>query len=183
MIGYDLRFFIPISLILIFLGVLVFKRQKPGGWFWFTLILGLTYINCMIDKLFFPIFIDNPKDEYMLSEHINTVISFLNMGKTQIVYNIVVTIPLALALKFMYRRKFITTSIITLVCSVIIEVIQLLIIVTAKPGNIWFDLTDVILNTIGGVIGIILLFILKKICEKNKGKGVAFIKYVIDTMN
>lgn len=182
MIGYDLPFILGISVLLLVPGILIFIKEKPSKWYWLFLAIGLIYINCMVDKLFFPIFVDNNEAEFAISNYMNVEVSFGNMDTMQLILNILVTVPLGLALTFMYRRKFVVTAIMTVLLSVAIEGIQLLIICIAKPANIWFDLTDVILNTCGGIIGVVILFILQKICIKNKGRGIGVIKYVIDTM-
>ena len=182
MIGYDLPFILGISVMLLVPGVLIFIKDKPSKWYWLTFVIGLIYINCMVDKLFFPIFVDNEKADFIFSNYINAAISFGNMDTMQLILNVVVTVPLGLALAFMYRRKFVITAVMTVLLSMAIEGIQLLIICTVKPANIWFDTTDIILNACGGIIGVVILFVLQKICIKNKGRGIGVIKYVIDTM-
>lgn len=182
MFGYDLRFFLPVSILLSIPAVLIFIKYRPSKWYWLTFMFGLTYINCAIDKLFFPIFVDNVKEEFNIEYYIRLLDSFMEMDIMQLILNIVVTMPLALVIAFMYRCKFVITSMITVFISIAVESVQLLLIVILKPGNIWFDLSDVALNLIGGLLGIGILFLVKKICNKNKGRGIAFIKYVIDTM-
>lgn len=182
MFGYDLRFFMPVSVLLSVPAVMIYLKHKPSKWYWLTFVFGLTYINCAIDKLFFPIFVDNIKEEFNINYYIRIFDSFMEMDIMQLILNIIVTMPLALVLKFLYRCKLVITSIMTIIFSVAIESVQLLLIIVLKPGNIWFDLSDVVLNLVGGLIGVGLLLLVQKICNKNKGRGTAFIKYVIDTI-
>ena len=182
MIGYDIRFILAVSVLILVPGILIFIKEKPSKWYWLIFAIGLIYINCMVDKLFFPIFVDNDKADFAISNYMNVVISFGNMDTMQLILNVVVTIPLGLTLAFMYRRKFVITAVMTVLLSMAIEGIQLLIICTVKPANIWFDTTDIILNTCGGIIGVVILFVLQKLCIKNKGRGIGVIKYIIDTM-
>ena len=65
MIGYDLPFILGISVMLLVPGVLIFIKEKPSKWYWLTFVIGLIYINCMVDKLFFPIFVDNEKADFI----------------------------------------------------------------------------------------------------------------------
>lgn len=182
MLGYDLRFFVPISVLLIFLGICVAKKEKVSNWYWLTFMFGLTYINCAIDKLFFPIFYDNPKDEYMLENYLKISLEFTKLERVQSIYNILVTMPLAFVLYLICKRGIKTTALLTFAITVSIEFVQLIVILSLKPGNIWFDTRDIVLNVIGGVLGIVILLILRMACVKMKGKGTAFVKYMIDTL-
>ncbi|MBR6698355.1 MAG: VanZ family protein [Lachnospiraceae bacterium] len=179
MIGYDLRFFVPFSLIIFLIGWKEYKKNNKSKWYWLTFFFSITYMNCAIDKLFFPIFYDNPKKDYLLSNYVNCDFLFGNLEMMHIIYNIVVTVPLAFAICFIIgkNRLKIISSIIIVSCPCI-ELIQLLIIATFKTGNIWFDIKDMILNVLGGIIGVFLLYIIKKNLPRFTDRS--FIGYIIN---
>ena len=177
MIGYDFIFYVPISLVFVWLGYKKVKKEDLPKWYWLTFLCGLTYINCAIDKLFFPIFYD-VQDVIDIKNYINLDMDFSKMMVSQIFYNVLVTVPLAICLLFVFRSKVKNVIISTILCSVSIEIVQLIIILIIKPANVYFDIMDIFLNLLGGIIGCILLIVAKKIASFINMNG--FMGYVAD---
>lgn len=179
MIGYDLIFYVPISFIFFYFGYRNAKKDNLSKWYMLTFICAITYINCAIDKLFFPIFYDVP-EAVDIKSRMNFEIDFSNMMGIQIFYNTLVTVPLAISLLFIFRTQIKKVVVFSVLSSGMIEIVQLIILVTIKPGNVYFDVLDMILNLSGGILGCVLLLIARKIAQYIKIKG--FVGYIAETL-
>ncbi len=87
-----------------------------------------------------------------------------NMARLNIFGNIIAFIPFGMYLPYMTKSKvrFISTFLYTFSLSLTIELVQLI----TKVGSC--DVDDIILNTLGGVIGYILWYIYNKITKIRK---------------
>lgn len=179
MIGYDFVFYVPITLLFFCFGYRKAKKDISLKCYLVTFFCAMTYINCAIDKLFFPIFYDVP-EVVDIKTRINLEFHFSKMMEKQIFYNILVTVPLAISLLFIFRSRIRNIIMVTIVSSILIEIMQLIILITIKPGNVYFDILDVFLNFLGGIFGCILLFVARKIASYVKING--FVGYVANTL-
>ena len=179
MISYDFIFYIPITLVFLYLGYRKAGKDVSLYYYLLTFFLAITYINCAIDKLFFPIFYDVP-EAVDVKTRINLEFDLSKMEGNQIFYNVLVTVPLAICLLFIFRSRIKNIVLSTVVSTILIEIIQLIILITVKPGNVYFDILDIFLNVIGGLIGCVLLLVVRKIATYIKING--FLGYVADTL-
>lgn len=85
---------------------------------------------------------------------------------TNLLGNIIAFIPFGTFLPLLsnHKLKFLAVTVYTFDLSLIIEFTQLFF----KVGS--FDVDDLILNTIGGMIGYLILFVWKSYMERNKQK-------------
>lgn len=89
--------------------------------------------------------------------------------------NIVMTIPFGLLIPFIYNKSFLSTIKYTFGFSLIIEVLQIF----SYSGMRSFDITDLISNTLGGILGCllyllfcpILIFLTDKIFKGSENKN------------
>ena len=85
----------------------------------------------------------------------------------QVILNVIMTIPFGILCPMLYKQKrfiFIKTFFATFFLSLFIELIQP-IISTRTP-----DITDIITNTTGGVIGVLIYFLFKVLITKKSKK-------------
>ena len=179
MISYDFVFYIPITLLFFCLGYRKAKKEVSLYYYLLTFFFAITYINCAIDKLIFPIFYDVP-EAVDIKTRINLEFDLSKMVGKQVFYNVLVTIPLAMCLLFIFRSRIKNIVFFTVVSSISIEIIQLIILITVKPGNVYFDIIDIFLNVIGGIIGCVLLYVVRKIAKYIKLNG--FLGYAVNTL-
>lgn len=76
--------------------------------------------------------------------------------------NVIAFAPFGIALPLLsdYKLKFLTVTLYSFALSLIIELTQLV----SKVGS--FDVDDLVLNTLGGMIGYLMFFVYKKIFKK-----------------
>lgn len=81
-----------------------------------------------------------------------------------IIGNIIAFVPLGILLPVFSRKRlrFVSVLLLTFMFSLVIELIQLV----SKVGS--FDVDDIILNTLGGIIGYLLYFVWKTVTERKK---------------
>lgn len=83
---------------------------------------------------------------------------------SQVVLNIFLTVPFGIYLRFYYKKSFRTTLLLTILLTSFFEITQLtgLYNIYARPYRL-FDVDDLILNTLGGVLGWIFVPLLDKL--------------------
>ena len=89
------------------------------------------------------------------------LIPFKENDLKEILINIVLFIPYGMYLRELTKKKSLTVGIIILT-SFIFEVLQYILHIGIS------DITDVMMNTLGGIIGILIIFILKKKIDNNR---------------
>lgn len=82
-------------------------------------------------------------------------------GMKETIINIVLFIPLGMYLKYLLKDKNFLSIVIISSTSLLFEILQYIFHIGVS------DITDIIMNTIGGVIGMILILILLLIAKKN----------------
>ena len=88
-------------------------------------------------------------------------------AKIQVVLNVIMTVPFGILCPVLFKRKrflFLKTFFATLFLSLFIELVQPLL------GTRTSDITDVITNTAGGVIGFLIYYCLKFLITKMSNK-------------
>lgn len=99
------------------------------------------------------------------------LISFKENALKEILINIFLFIPYGMYLRELTKKKSLTVGIIILT-SFIFEVLQYILHIGIS------DITDVMMNTLGGMVGILLISILEKKRENSKGLDNS-IKYLL----
>lgn len=93
---------------------------------------------------------------------------------TEIIYNVIVFIPLGVYVAMREDFSFFRKCLVGFFVSLLFEVMQYVFAIGAS------DITDVIDNTLGGVLGILLFLLLKKIFKKHTVTIVNIIGMVIE---
>lgn len=155
---YGYFFYVPINLI--YASVVLWKglKQKTSYPYYFFAIIMAIYFNSAIKLAYFPILIVNKMEWGSIDNYIDLTLNFAKMGGiTQIVGNILLTLPIGILLPFISKNMIKKKRwIIVILISFSIEFIQFFIIYFMHAVTMSFDIKDVILNLAGGVIGIIL---------------------------
>ena len=89
---------------------------------------------------------------------IDSILNFLNRSTVYtVLFNLLMTIPFGIYLRYFFKKKWWQTIILTLLLSLFFEITQLtgLYGIYPKPYRI-FDVDDLIVNTMGGIVGFII---------------------------
>ena len=115
--------------------------------------------------------------------HINNFATFWQLFKTkaflQVLFNIAMTIPFGIYLRYYFKASLTKSIIITFILSLFFEITQLTGLYGIYPRSYrLFDIDDLMLNTLGGIIGYLLEPLIssilpsrEKIDEKSYNKG------------
>ena len=96
-----------------------------------------------------------------------------SLDKSELVNNIIIFLPLGLYLGMLSRRgKFWRNIAVIVGISLVLEICQYILAVGST------DITDLINNTIGGVIGLLIFFVLSKLFGKNTNKILGIIALI-----
>lgn len=166
---YGILFSIPISLLFIIGFGIWGKKKKLPIPYYFVVVVGCIYTNFAISYAFFPITIIDISS-YNVKYYINTNLGFMYESKLQMMLNIMLTIPLGIGSQFILNLKNRARLFFVLFTSILIELIQLLLIVTFKPVDMFFDINDVICNCFGGLIGYSMILLFDKCMKKYEYK-------------
>lgn len=174
MYTYGLLFFVPINVLYImFIVVNGVIKKRPSPYYIFAFVLGV-YANFLIKYAFFPIFIPGEEHYTALVNYINMDIALLfSYSAYQIIGNVLLTFPLGILLAFITNYNVKERIVYTILLSASLELIQLIIISSLHSINITFDINDIILNMMGGVVGNIFFYLFCKIyiripCKEEK---------------
>jgi glycopeptide antibiotics resistance protein len=156
---------IVIALFIIFIAINFVKHKNKKKLIEYIVSLGLfLYVAGVVKVAIFPfhIFIGDkhPFNIYLLNQYIellpfrSIVISLTRGIWIQVIGNIIMFVPLGVFIG-LYKSNYLFNNVILLVFlySLLIEITQLCIsLVTGYPSRV-FDTSDLILNTIGGLMG------------------------------
>ena len=137
-------------------------------------------MNYLIKYAFFPIFIPQDELSIILMDFVNlNVLKMSSYTFYQIIGNILLMFPFGVLLAFITNFNYRERIFWSIITSVSVEFVQLLIIIMFHPINIIFDINDIILNLIGGVLGNIFFYLFCKVYVKipNIKSQNSFIKY------
>lgn len=103
----------------------------------------------------FQFILDLKKDGGLVITNPHTYLKFLkSFVFLQLVFNIVLTMPFGIYMRYYYRKRFLTTTILTFCLSLFFELTQLSGLYFIYPrGYRLFDVDDLLMNTIGGIVG------------------------------
>ncbi len=168
---YGIIFWLPISLILLLVFGRYGKINKFPMPYYVCLFLGIVYINLAIAVAFFPMhFMDVP--EFRVENNIRWLIDFTRQDKRHFLLNIALTFPLGMGVQFVTNMKNIPRFILVIVLSASIEIIQIIILFTFEPIDVFFDMTDVFCNILGGIIGYGMIYIFNGVCKEPKKRNI-----------
>lgn len=135
-----------------------------------TIVLFVIYLIVLIWILLFKLGV---QFSYMENRSVN-MIPFID-GKTdvsQIILNVVICVPLGIYTGVLFKgRTFSTKLFFFFLISSMFEILQFILKVGA------FDITDIITNTIGGIVGLILFIAIENVF-KNSVKAQRFINII-----
>lgn len=180
MITYGLIY--KIIIVLIFTPFIISNIKRKKGIYYNIVLIGfMVYTVLLVGILFFPIIYD--KNIFFYSDSIEFVnlIPFKTIKETimtnnpsliinQILGNIIIFIPMGFSLPILLTkvkslsRYFIMIPLI----SIFIESVQLLIDLTVIKSYRYCDIDDIILNTLGGILGIFIFLCANKLFKINK---------------
>lgn len=162
---YGYLFYIPITILatlpFVINGV-INKRPLP---YYILVLLAIIYINKAIDIAFFPIVILDI-EEFNIYNNINLKINPLNLNYYHLLLNMLLTLPIGVGIQYILNTKFLTRLIISIILSASFELIQLLILFTLKPIDLFIDINDLICNISGALIGLVIAHIINKLQTK-----------------
>jgi len=129
------------------------------------------YISFVLFFTLMPFLIPIPGGNNLFLQSMNLVpfrdvIKGINGAVREAILNIIMLIPLGFLLPIVRKRNVITITLFSLLFSLSIELIQLLYIWSAGPTSRIFDVTDLINNTIGGIIGYLIYLIFRPLINK-----------------
>ena len=172
MYTYGYMFYIPITTILVGVGVVNGLIKKRKMLYYFFMLIGIIYLNIMIDKVFFPIFTDGSVYYTGLANSINWDITRVKEYSIyQIAYNFLVTVPIGFILPFIINSDLKERMIITAIVSVMLEIVQLILIISLHLIDITFDIADIVINALGGLAGNLMFTITCKLFTKSNERN------------
>lgn len=167
MYTYGYLFYLPVNFAFIIIwgtNGLLKKRRKE--YFLYAAIL-ILYLNFLINKAFFPLFISGSQHYTGIIKYMNFSISTLfHYNLYQIAGNLLLTFPIGFFLPFVINCRQKARIIYSILFSISIEFIQLALIGVFHIVNMTFDINDIILNVTGCVMGNIIFKYMCKIYTK-----------------
>lgn len=119
------------------------------------------YLYFVIDKTQFPIYIDDTQREVMGGQNVwreMNLVPFSHGFNITSVLNIVLTIPLGIAIPFLIKPSFLKVFIIGLITGILLELGQLTSALYAGYTFRLVDIDDVIMNLLGAITGYLIIF-------------------------
>ena len=147
-----------------------------------ALLLICFYFILIIYKIQFPIFINNDVMEtelggIKLGRDVN-LIPFKDFAHMTSLLNIVMFIPIGFLQGFVVKNNWKKTIIVGFILSLVVESSQLLVNMLIGYNFRTFDVNDLIFNTIGALIGYLILFGIISLLKKVKSSDNRIIEYI-----
>lgn len=181
---YDFNFKILICLIILSLILVVLCKKIFNKNFKETnaLLLICFYFILIIYKTQFPIFINNEVMEtelggIKLGRDVN-LIPFKDFAHMTSLLNIVMFIPIGFLQGFVVKNNWKKTIIVGFILSLVVESSQLLVNMLIGYNFRTFDVNDLIFNTIGALIGYLILFGIISLLKKFKSSDNRIVEYI-----
>lgn len=178
----------PILAFLITLPYIIFNYNKYGSVLFIRTLLIYLFVLYLLSA-YFLIIMPLPKIEYVktlttevqlspflilknmirtVNFNIKDISTYINIIKNpfvyQSIYNLLLTVPFGMFLRYYFKCNFTKTLIYTFLLSLFFEITQLTGIYFIYPNAYrLFDVDDIIINTLGGVFGYIITPIFSKI--------------------
>lgn len=183
---YDFNYKILVCLVVISFFVIFFSKKRFNKDIKeiVALILICCYFILVISKTQFPIFINNSTMESELGgikfgRDIN-LIPFKDFAHMTSLLNIMMFIPIGFLQGFVVKNDWKKSIIGGIILSLIVESLQLLVNVFVGYNFRTFDINDLIFNTIGALLGYLILYglsvFLKKVLKENNNGIIEYIK-------
>ena len=142
----------------------------------------LFYFILIIYKTQFPIFINNDVMEtelggIKLGRDVN-LIPFKDFAHMTSLLNIVMFIPIGILQGFVVKNNWKKTIIVGFILSLVVESSQLLVNMLIGYNFRTFDVNDLIFNTIGALIGYLILFGIISLLKKVKSSDNRIVEYI-----
>ena len=174
-------FIFPIIALIFTIPFLLYQYRKYGGVPYIKSLIIYSFILYLINALFLVILplpsiesvskLTTPKVQLKLFDFIIQIKMNCNLNMNSykdiilffkqptvftVLFNVLLTVPFGIYLRYFYRLSFWKTTILTLSLSLFFEITQLtgLYGIYPRPYRL-FDVDDLLINTIGGVIGYI----------------------------
>lgn len=160
---------------------LIIKKAKKISTKYWVIFTFIVYILCLAKITIFPIYIFDQETLQRAKEGITDYIIYYQLipfhsiqnylitnAYIQIIGNLVLLAPLVVYIEIFFhsRLSYMREILVAFVCSLLIETIQLIInICTEFPSRV-ADIDDLILNTIGSIVMICIVYFIKKIITK-----------------
>ena len=153
---YGYLFYIPISLICIaFFAIYGYRKKLPLQYYLMS-IIAIVYINGAVKNVFFPLIIEDIEEFHILN-NINIRLSFANRSLYHDIYNILLVVPMGIGVQYVFDLKLRGRVVLITILASSFELIQLLLLFTIRPITTIFDCNDIVLNVLGGLIGLIIV--------------------------
>lgn len=178
---YGYLFYIPVNIIYLTI-ILVYgmRKRKSYPYYVFSLVTSV-YINNAVDLVYFPILCVEDERWGSIEHFMDFSLDFTHMGGLyQIGGNVLLTVPIGILLPFLFDFTKRTCWCCTIIISCMIELIQLWTIAVFHSVSKTFDVKDIILNLVGGILGLVLFEMLAAVVRKVIHPEVKnrFLKYV-----
>lgn len=156
MYTYGYLFYIPVTIIFVIIfGLVGLVKKRPYPYFLFALI-AVIYINKAIELTIFPIFVTDVAD-YNIFNNMSFGIALGNVNVKHMILNLLLTLPIGLGIQFVTNYRITGRVVVTVLCGMSFEILQLLLLIVIKPLNIFFDMSDLLSNIVGSLLGLVIV--------------------------
>lgn len=162
MYTYGYLLYLPITIIFSLLFIINGCISKRPLGYYVMALLAVIYINKAIELAFFPFLIADIS-EFTIYNNINFKINLISLNKIQLIGNIALTIPIGIGIQYLVNSKFIGRLFLSIALALSFELIQLILLFTLKPIDIFFDVNDIICNVTGAILGLFIACAINKL--------------------
>lgn len=153
---YGYLFYVPITIFLAGLFVILGIKKKRQMSYYFFSLLAVFYLNMAIKMAIFPILIED-LPEWNVFNNISLIPNFSTLFSEHTVLNMILTFPIGIGMQFMIKAKKSICWIAVIMCGAAFEICQLILLLVLEPVNIIFDINDLLSNILGAVLGMLLM--------------------------
>jgi len=145
------------------------KKKKRERFILYSLVY--LYISLVIFVTLMPFSFPIPGSNSLFLETVNLT-PFIDLklhhggAVREIILNIIMMAPFGFLMPFIKRRNFFSIACWTFIFSLSIETMQLLYVWSGGINNRAFDVTDLITNTLGGILGYIVYLVIRPIIKR-----------------
>lgn len=172
---------------IIYFVLIIFLKKKNNQYsFLFVLTLFYIYLVMVIKYTQFPILWDDlyvDAESYKVSYNLVPLFNLTSGQFTTSVLNIILFLPFGFLFYILSRFSFSKTIFMGFLTSFLVELVQFCISFLTKVSFRVFDVNDLIFNTLGVFIGIIVFiffsFLIKKIIDIKYLKTNSFLNYIL----
>lgn len=165
MYTYGYLFYVPITIlvsVLFIVNGIVGKRPLA---YYLLSLLAIIYINKAIELAIFP-FVIADLPEVSIYNNINLSINLSHLSRVQLIGNVLLTVPIGVGIQYFINTKFMERLVLSILLALSFEFVQLILLLTLKPIDIFFDMNDIICNGMGAVIGLFIAYLMNQVLCK-----------------